>query len=94
MSHDPMCDETSSSSEYQTAFCVCDLICRIRENERQNIKEYVLRLKPRNRIWILRSFKRKELCWNLGVEWAVDVSLNHPTLKSLSRQKEVKNEYR
>ena len=83
MIHDPLCTKhIRLASEIECSDC--NLIIAVRNDEREKIKNYVLKLKPRNRIWILRSIKRKELNWNLGVEWAIDVILNHPTLKPQS----------
>lgn len=85
MRHDLLCSNATVygakyGSQSQTECYECDLIARARNDERQAIKVYVSRLKPRNRIWILRSVKRKELYWNLGIEWAIDVILNHPRI--------------
>lgn len=78
--HDPLCRKlTKLNSDIECSDC--NMIIDARNSEREKIKNYVLKLKPRNRIWILRSIKRKELYRNLGVEWAIDVILNNPTLK-------------
>ena len=92
MTHDPLCEKPIQLVS-QTECFECDLIKSARSDERKNITNYVLKLKPRNRIWILRSIKRKNLYWNLGAECAIDVILNHPLIKMQSK-KEVENEYR
>jgi cytochrome P450 len=64
--------------------CLCDFIFDIRKDEDQQILEKISKLHGKNRIWLIRSFKRREVYWNEAVDWV----LRYITIELSERNKD------
>jgi hypothetical protein len=72
LTHDPLCAVATDSSARDFEWCMCPLIARVRQSERENLLSWASRLAGRNRVWFLRAINRKEVHWNAGVSWTLE----------------------
>jgi len=64
MSHDPLC--RSSEADWDYGWCLCDLIRKVREHERETFTEWAVKQSARHVSWLTRRMSRIEASYEEG----------------------------
>lgn len=76
MNHDRLCEISEEPCCPWMGLCECQCTCEfideIRADERRLLLTWGSKLAGRNRIWLVRALKRKDMHWNDGVRWTLE----------------------